>query len=204
MTPSGMDTQDPYGRHWRAVRRRYYVVLIMFLGFVPTGVLAETLEARVWPGHKTIQSLTFAAYGVCFFVLYARAKRVICPRCSKVFTAKGLWYNDFALRCLHCGLPRGATIAEAENGTYLVPEFSWARVLRLVLAGVEMLLGVVWLGLYLKFGSPLRAAGNTFWVTGAIAFSLSGIVLMLPTRSRWWLQLLPLSWTVLAYVGGTR
>ena len=199
-----MDSHDPYAKHWRAVRRRYYVFIVTFLGFIPTGVLAETLEARVSPGHKTIQNIAFVAYSLCLVVVFAWAKRVVCPRCRELFTAKGIGYNDFALRCLHCGLPRGATLAEVESGTYLVPEFSWTRVFRLVLAGVEILIGIVCLGLWLKFGSPLPGASGPLWITGGIAFFLSSTALMLRTRSCWWLQLLPVGWMLFVYLGRMR
>lgn len=199
-----MDSHDPYARHWRAVRRRYYVFIVVFLGFIPIGMLAETVEARVSPGHTTIQNLTTAAYFLCVVVVFAWAKRVVCPRCGELFTAKGIGYNDFALRCLHCGLPRGATLAEVESGTYVVPEFSWTRVFRLALASVEMFIGIVWLGLWLKFRSPLPGDSGPLWVTGGIAFCSSAAALISRARSRWWLQLLPVGWMLLVYFGRTR
>ncbi len=195
-----MEATDPYARHWRGVRKRYYLLLAVVLGFIPTGLLAEAIERRLWPSSKALENIAFTAYCLLILLAFSHARRVTCPRCGQPFTARLFWHNDFALRCLHCGLPRGASLAQVESGTAVVPSFSWARIFRLATAWLEILLGVI---LLIAGGLGVRSSsfvdGTRLAVFGLLGFLVPGVVLTLQRRWRLWLQPLPIVATVTSY-----
>jgi len=92
-----------YVEHWRAARRRWYVFIAVWLGWMPFGFVVTSFRAdHELPGWVGL------IYAVPFFWSGFRAARLKCPRCRNWFTTNGLWGNTFATRCSHCGLPRGS------------------------------------------------------------------------------------------------
>jgi hypothetical protein len=184
-----MPSLDPYEQHWKLARRRIYVFLATWLSFIPVSVLAGAIERRLGLRERTFSTTVVFVY--CAFLVYTGLRtRVMCPRCGKSFTQRGLFHNGFTSKCLHCGLPRGATLAQVQSGTFEQVSFSWKRVFRLVAAASEIVIGAVSVMLAVTPGA--RREDFIFYVVGVIAFLFPGIVLTQNFKWRWWPQLLPL------------
>ena len=90
---------------WQEYRKRRNVVLFAFVGYVPVVFVVALLSMRLFSTFTPAFILAFA-----WMVFFAIAGNVFvrfpCPRCGKPFFAKWWYYNTFARRCVHCGLPK--------------------------------------------------------------------------------------------------
>lgn len=184
-----MTEDDPYASRWKAARRGYYVFFGTWLAFPLLGTVVDRLAQLLTPGSTVLPRVFFPVYALFWFYTAIRMRRWRCPRCEKPFTHAMSWRNDFATRCVHCGLPRGATLAQAEAGAFEPIRFSSRRVLRGVLAGFEMLTGVLvfYMGV---FGSRQSGMDLLLAAGGLFGFFLPGALLATNSRWRWWSQLL--------------
>ncbi len=95
--------QNPsYEAHWRKHRRRWYVFLAVWLGWMPYGALTDSVLSG------SLRFLAFGLWAVLFVWSGARIRQLMCPRCDKRFSTRGYSTHVFPARCLHCGLPHGA------------------------------------------------------------------------------------------------
>jgi hypothetical protein len=94
--------QSPsYVAHWRAARRRWYLFIAVWLGFIPFGCTVDWL----FSGHSGWTIL----WMIPFWWSGYQAAAFKCPRCKGWFTVStGGWGNALATKCLRCGLPRGS------------------------------------------------------------------------------------------------
>jgi hypothetical protein len=107
---SDLRSGDPYYNAWveyRRIGKRSYglALAIFFGGAILVSVVLDLLVPNA-PG-----SLWLVLMIPLFFVsgrYNHRARNRLCPRCGEPFHWKGLYYNDFARRCVRCGLPKWA------------------------------------------------------------------------------------------------
>ena len=92
---------------WREYRKWRNVSLFALVGFVPFVFSAGVLSMRLFDTFTPAFVLSFAC--LAFAVIVGNiCLRFPCPRCRKAFFAKWWYYNGFAQRCVHCGLPKYA------------------------------------------------------------------------------------------------
>ena len=95
----------PYEDNWIDYRKRRRLFWIVFLTYVPgasfIGILLEKTIGSEYPIYivAILWMLAFAITGL-------RLTYWKCPRCNKHFFAKWWGVNQFARKCLHCGLPK--------------------------------------------------------------------------------------------------
>ena len=154
---SAEDSDDPYAKHWRGYRRDVAVFIGTWLGFLPFGAIIDSIDRRLDSKRKRGQGplgrFALPAYGL--FWLYTGIRiRSKCPRCGRGFFSDGWRYNSFATKCMSCGLPRGATLAQVESGQGLPvePTFSAWRIAKGVFVGVALLLTLIAFGLIVGLG----------------------------------------------------
>jgi hypothetical protein len=184
-----MTEDDPYARRWKEARRGYYVFFGTWLAFPLLGTMVDKLAQVLTPGSRVLPQVFFLIYALLWIYAAIKMRCWRCPRCERPFTHTMFWRNDFATRCVHCGLPRGATLAQAESGAFEPIRLAWRRVLRGVLAGFEMLTGVIvfYMGV---FGSRQSGMGLQLAAGGLFGFLVPGALLATRSRWRWWCQLL--------------
>jgi hypothetical protein len=98
-----MATPNP----WDEYRRRRNLAWFAFLGYVPVCFTVGMLSMRVFSTF-TPAFVVAIAWMVFFVIAGNLALRFPCPRCGKWFFAKWWYHNNFARRCVHCGLPKYA------------------------------------------------------------------------------------------------
>jgi len=99
-----MATPNP----WDEYRRRRNLAWFAFLGYVPVCFTVGMLSMRVFSTF-TPAFVVAIAWMVFFVIAGNLALRFPCPRCGKWFFAKWWYHNNFARRCVHCGLPNTQT-----------------------------------------------------------------------------------------------
>jgi hypothetical protein len=84
---------------------RTYLAWFALVGYVPVcfgvGVLSMRLFSTFTPAF--VVAIAWMIFSVITGNL---ALRFPCPRCGKWFFTKWWYYNGFARRCVHCGLPK--------------------------------------------------------------------------------------------------
>ena len=194
----GMSAEDPYARHWRRLRWTYRWPLMLLIGWVPFVLVARAVLGLVAPLARAALVIPAAFYlAVCVFAIM-RSLLAPCPRCGQPFASRGCLHDSFMTTCLHCGLSRGTTLAQVGHGELAAINLSGARLAQAVLAGSELLFGV--LAFFLSCSDvALRAEWHRHFAAGiAVAFIVPGLTLLQRWRWRAWLQLLPLG--VLAWL----
>jgi hypothetical protein len=95
---------------WREYRKRRNLALFAFLGYMPVVFLIGVVAIRLF---QTTVPFYVAAFSWMIFYAVAslRCSSFRCPRCGKWFFAKWWYHNGFARRCVHCGLPKYASLA---------------------------------------------------------------------------------------------
>ena len=110
-----MNTEPDYSEQWRQLKRRQRITWLILLGGMPC-VLALTLLAtllvRAIEAPPTwIDRAFFVAGGTWMLGSVAAGSKAIaflCPRCTERFFSTWWYYNGFARKCVHCGLPKWA------------------------------------------------------------------------------------------------
>jgi hypothetical protein len=101
-----------YSAAWRDLRRRRIIFLAVWLGLTPALLAIYYVALRPLSQLFTIKEdyLVLPVAGVwmiAFMIASIRVQLFRCPRCQQWFFAKW-YYNPFARKCVHCGLPGGA------------------------------------------------------------------------------------------------
>lgn len=82
-------------------------------GFLPAGALLGLLARKlVGPEYEGYPA---GAWLAGMFVLQAWFNRFKCPGCGEPFHHARRWKNEFARKCLHCGLERWADPGESSS-----------------------------------------------------------------------------------------
>lgn len=113
-----------YEEAWKEQRRRGRVFLLCWIGG-PLGVLLGYAFVDVVIGRFLSPPQRKSFGDTALFVLaltwvlvtaFARFRHADwpCPRCGQSFELRGTFSNPLTSRCLHCGLPRGASESEAK------------------------------------------------------------------------------------------
>jgi hypothetical protein len=154
---SAQNDDDPYARHWRGFRRDVAVFVGTWLGFLPFGALIDAvdrqLDSKRVRGAGPLGRFALPAYAL-FWLFTGFRIRDKCPRCGRSFFTRRWRRNAFATKCMNCGLPRGATLAQVESGQGLPvePTFSAWRIAKGVLIGVALLLTFIVFALVVGLG----------------------------------------------------
>ena len=92
---------------WDDYRKRRNLALFTLIGYIPVVFVIALLSIRLF---STFTPAFVAAIAWMVFSVIAGnlALRFPCPRCGKWFFKKWWYYNSFARRCVHCGLPKYA------------------------------------------------------------------------------------------------
>jgi hypothetical protein len=81
--------------------------LFAFLGYLPIVGAVGFLTFRIF--HTDVLAFVAAFAWMAFCVVAGiRLSRFECPRCGKLFFSKWWYHNQFALKCVHCRLPKYA------------------------------------------------------------------------------------------------
>jgi len=92
---------------WDVYRKRRNLALFAFFGYVPVVSVIAFLSIRLF-STLTPAFVVAIAWMVFFVIAGNLSLRFPCPRCGKWFFEKWWYYNTFARRCVHCGLPKYA------------------------------------------------------------------------------------------------
>ncbi len=108
---------DPYYSQWMTYRslwrRSLGLTLLLFFG---GGLLSLALVQVLWPAAPMwVQPVSVLPWVVAAIVASQAPIRWPCPRCGKKFHATFWFYNGFAQRCVHCGLPKWAPSPTSES-----------------------------------------------------------------------------------------
>jgi ribosomal protein L37E len=104
--PSKGAGEDPRWTELHRARFRSWVLLLaMIIAWLAALPLSEELFGRTWPGYVIVGVLA-----VAWLVQVERVRHFPCPRCGAPFFHGAFWFNTSASQCVHCGLPRGATL----------------------------------------------------------------------------------------------
>jgi hypothetical protein len=94
---------------WQEYRKRRNLVLFAFFGYVPVIFVIGLIISRFF---HTITPIFVVA--IMWMIFYGAVSiwfsSLRCPRCGKVFFSKWWYHNGFARRCVHCGLPKYASL----------------------------------------------------------------------------------------------
>lgn len=98
-----------YEAKWRDYRKRRNLFWAIFLTYVP-GVLLIGMSLEYLFQFKTETPIYFVAIAwmIAFAISGWRLTYWKCPRCGNWFFATWLYHNQFARKCVHCGLPKWA------------------------------------------------------------------------------------------------
>ena len=70
------------------------------------------------PERKSLEDAAFAVLGLAWVLgtMFTRFRHAYwpCPRCGQPFEVRRTFSNPLTSRCLHCGLPRGASESDAK------------------------------------------------------------------------------------------
>jgi hypothetical protein len=105
---------EAFAQSWRGYRRRWFIVLALFLGYLPAVAGAHYLFDRVL--QRPSLALVFGvAWLLCILTAFVWLWSLPCPRCARRFVSKSwLRWSLYAKACQHCGLP---TLARGDECT---------------------------------------------------------------------------------------
>ena len=94
-----------YSEQWKNYRRWRRLLLLIFLGYIPGVWLISTSLTRYlnWEHAEMVIALSWM---FAFAVIGIRFTLWPCPRCGRGFFATWWYSNQFARKCVHCGLPK--------------------------------------------------------------------------------------------------
>ena len=103
----GLTSEADYIRQWRDLRFRSWLVLLLFVLFIPAMGFGHYALDRISPrlgerGSFWVLGIWAATAVIASF--YQISFR--CPRCGGWFGSSDGWTNPFAGHCLHCGQKR--------------------------------------------------------------------------------------------------
>ncbi len=99
-----MSTEDSCTENWKALQQREWLVIGLFLGFIPVVFIIDRLFSVVTtseiPIIITILWMLVLVWAVNWVSSFP------CPRCSKRFYLSKYLYWTLGRKCPHCGLHR--------------------------------------------------------------------------------------------------
>jgi hypothetical protein len=96
-----------YEAQWTEYRRRRRVFWLIFVTYIPGVFLIGVPLGNIF-NSETPAVVTALMWMAAFAIAGWRTTYWRCPRCRKRFFAT--WYvNQFARKCVHCGLKKWAT-----------------------------------------------------------------------------------------------
>jgi hypothetical protein len=107
-----MKADPAYEAQWQDYRRRSRLGLLLFLGYVP-GVALLGLPLTLLFSSGIPILVVAGAWMLALSVIGNRGLAWRCPRCGEHFFRGSWYYNSFARRCVHCGLPKWSTDPDA-------------------------------------------------------------------------------------------
>ncbi|MCA1594036.1 MAG: hypothetical protein LC754_15565 [Acidobacteria bacterium] len=110
-----MAQQDSYRAQWAEYRKRSIIVWSVFLTYIPGAIIIGGSLYRL-TGSDSFIPMTAFAWMAAFAITNFYRMNWKCPRCGKAFFQKWWYGNNFARKCVHCGLPKWA---ESELDTQL-------------------------------------------------------------------------------------
>jgi ribosomal protein L37E len=112
-----MDIEVDYSEQWHELRRRRRIFWLIALGGIPCVIILTTLVAIFvgatgLPPYWIDRAFFVAGFAWMFGSVGASRYEIafLCPRCGKRFFATWWYYNGFARRCVHCGLPKWSNL----------------------------------------------------------------------------------------------
>ena len=98
---------NPSNGSWSEYRKWRNLSWLALVGYMPIVLGVGLASIRLFDTFTPAFVLAFA--WMVFIVIVGNiCLRFSCPKCGKAFFAKCWYYNSFAQRCLHCGLPKYA------------------------------------------------------------------------------------------------
>jgi hypothetical protein len=98
-----------YDGSWKGYRKRRRLFWIVFLTYLPGASFIGILLERIFNSEYPIYVVAIL-WMIAFAVTGLRLTYWKCPRCDNHFFAKRWYVNQFARKCLHCGLPKWTPI----------------------------------------------------------------------------------------------
>ena len=97
--------EAPYTKEWARLKRLQRAANWATFGFLPAVALIG-----VGVGHLLQIEMLFPIVGIAgliaVFITDQRVMAFCCPRCGKPFFRGKWFFNGFAKKCVHCGLPK--------------------------------------------------------------------------------------------------
>lgn len=90
---------------WSAYRKKRWVVVLVFLGFLPIGFPLAVALSRLSGSGSAFYMVAFG-WALALVVVYVRLAFFPCPRCGKAYFSRWWYYNPLSGACVHCGLPK--------------------------------------------------------------------------------------------------
>jgi hypothetical protein len=88
-----------FSNAWNDYRRRRRWLIVWICSPLPVLLWYALFDGKEIPG-------IMAFWGFVFLIIGFRLSTFRCPRCGNFFFLKFLLSNQFARRCVHCGLPK--------------------------------------------------------------------------------------------------
>ena len=108
--------EGPYTSAWKRHRRRRRVFWLLLLGYVPGVALLGAWLGRVFQTSALFLPLVIG-WMAGLAVAFACSTSFRSPRCGERFYRRGREYrNEFARKCVNCGLRKGAADAASLPG----------------------------------------------------------------------------------------
>ena len=106
-TPPPPAPPERYAKAWRSLRRRGWLVVALFVLYMPAMAIAVALLNRTSPGLGS-RGGVWLFLGWCVLIVVAGYSYVsfACPNCGAWFGTDHIWSQMFNRRCRYCGQPR--------------------------------------------------------------------------------------------------
>jgi hypothetical protein len=102
-----------YEDKWKDYKRRRLTFLVIFVFYVP-GAFFIGFQLQKLFGSGVSFYVVAIIWMIALAISGLRLTYWRCPRCGKFFFAKWVGVNQFARKCVHCGLPKWAAKDENE------------------------------------------------------------------------------------------
>ena len=105
-----LTSTDAYFEAWQHYRRTWWLCALATPVLFCGGGLLTTYVLTTWVFSDSGVAVLIGTlpWLIAVVLLNSHGMRWPCPRCGKPYFSATLYYNSFARRCLHCGLPKWA------------------------------------------------------------------------------------------------
>jgi len=97
-----------YEAKWKDYKRRRLTFLVICVSYVPGGFFIGFEFQKLFRSEVSFYVVAII-WMIALVISGLRLTYWRCPRCGKFFFAKWVGTNQFARKCLHCGLPKWAS-----------------------------------------------------------------------------------------------